>query len=200
VFFFNTTDESDISNYLNKNIQASCDQSILLGTTCRIMADALSREPACLSDLEENKVNSILTLSGSNAENTETVSCCIVCLLCAALRTKWSLNKRVLFCQFKICLKAGIVAHSCKPSIWEAPPCTELSYKVRPGLKNTIEMKWWIKMKRLTSFISSLLYGKLNVPCISYLLFELNLFCFVLFFFFVCLFVCASIFCIPGMS
>ncbi|XP_021065597.1 DNA-dependent protein kinase catalytic subunit [Mus pahari] len=66
-------DESDISNYLNKNIQASCDQNILLGTTCRIMADALSREPACLPDLEESKVNSILTLSGSSAENPERV-------------------------------------------------------------------------------------------------------------------------------
>ncbi|XP_052014740.1 DNA-dependent protein kinase catalytic subunit isoform X2 [Apodemus sylvaticus] len=66
-------DESDISNYLNKNIQASCDQNILLGTTYRIMADALSREPACLSDLEESKLKSIVTLSGSNTENTERV-------------------------------------------------------------------------------------------------------------------------------
>ncbi|GAB1300036.1 DNA-dependent protein kinase catalytic subunit [Apodemus speciosus] len=66
-------DESDISNYLNKNIQASCDQNILLGTTCRIMADALSREPACLSGLEESKAKEILTLSGSNPEDTERV-------------------------------------------------------------------------------------------------------------------------------
>lgn len=62
-----------MSSYLNKNIQASCDQNILLGTTFRIMADALHREPACLSDLEESKVKSILALSGSNAESTEKV-------------------------------------------------------------------------------------------------------------------------------
>ncbi|XP_008767155.1 DNA-dependent protein kinase catalytic subunit isoform X1 [Rattus norvegicus] len=66
-------DESDISNYLNKNIQAFCDQNILLGTSCRIMADALSREPACLSGLEKSKTESIFALSGSNTENTERV-------------------------------------------------------------------------------------------------------------------------------
>ncbi|KAL6085809.1 hypothetical protein STEG23_007048, partial [Scotinomys teguina] len=66
-------DESNMSSYLNKNIQASCDQNILLGTTFRIMADALNREPACLSDLEESKAKSILALSGSNAESTEKV-------------------------------------------------------------------------------------------------------------------------------
>ncbi|XP_060247015.1 DNA-dependent protein kinase catalytic subunit isoform X1 [Meriones unguiculatus] len=66
-------DENSISSYLNKNIQASCDQNILLGTTYKIMADALSREPSCLSDLEESKAKSVLALSGSNAECTEWV-------------------------------------------------------------------------------------------------------------------------------
>ncbi|KAL1788740.1 DNA-dependent protein kinase catalytic subunit isoform X1 [Sigmodon hispidus] len=58
-------DESNMSSSLNKNI--------LLGTTFRIMADALNREPDCLSGLEESKVKSVLALSGSNAESTEKV-------------------------------------------------------------------------------------------------------------------------------
>ncbi|XP_051006522.1 DNA-dependent protein kinase catalytic subunit [Acomys russatus] len=66
-------DEGNISGYFNKNIQASCDQNILLGTTFRIMADALSREPSCLSDLEESKAKSVLAVSGSNTESTERV-------------------------------------------------------------------------------------------------------------------------------
>ncbi|MEJ1281700.1 protein kinase DNA activated catalytic polypeptide [Cricetulus griseus] len=41
--------------------------------SCRFMADALNREPACLSDLEETKAKSVLALSGSDAESTEKV-------------------------------------------------------------------------------------------------------------------------------
>ncbi|CAH6792055.1 Prkdc [Phodopus roborovskii] len=66
-------DESNMSSYLNKNIQFSCNQNILLGTTFRIMADALNREPACLSDLEETKAKSVLALCGCNTESTEKV-------------------------------------------------------------------------------------------------------------------------------
>ncbi|XP_003509504.2 DNA-dependent protein kinase catalytic subunit isoform X1 [Cricetulus griseus] len=66
-------DDSNMSSYFNKNIQASCNQNILLGTTFRFMADALNREPACLSDLEETKAKSVLALSGSDAESTEKV-------------------------------------------------------------------------------------------------------------------------------
>lgn len=62
-----------MSNYLNKSSQVSCDQNILLGTTFKIMADAINREPACLLDLEESKAKSVLALSGSNAESTEKV-------------------------------------------------------------------------------------------------------------------------------
>lgn len=62
-----------MSNYLNKNSRVSCDQNILLGTTFKIMADAINREPACLLDLEESKAKSVLALSGSNGESTEKV-------------------------------------------------------------------------------------------------------------------------------
>ncbi|XP_038201173.1 DNA-dependent protein kinase catalytic subunit [Arvicola amphibius] len=66
-------DETNMSNYLNKNSRVSCDQNILLGTTFKIMADAINREPACLLELEESKAKSVLALSGSNAESTEKV-------------------------------------------------------------------------------------------------------------------------------
>ncbi|MBZ3885751.1 DNA-dependent protein kinase catalytic subunit [Sciurus carolinensis] len=66
-------DENNTSSYLSKNSLASCDQNILLGTTFRIMANALSSEPACLANIEESKAKRILELSGSNAENVEQV-------------------------------------------------------------------------------------------------------------------------------
>uniref|UniRef100_A0A8C5JY83 DNA-dependent protein kinase catalytic subunit n=1 Tax=Jaculus jaculus TaxID=51337 RepID=A0A8C5JY83_JACJA len=66
-------DECNTSSYLNENILDSCNQNILLGTTYRIIADALSREPTCLSDIEERKAKLILVLSGSGTENTEKV-------------------------------------------------------------------------------------------------------------------------------
>ncbi|XP_049981118.1 DNA-dependent protein kinase catalytic subunit [Alexandromys fortis] len=66
-------DETNMSNYLNKNSRVSCDQNILLGTTFKIMADAINREPACLLDLEESKAKSVLALSRSNGESTEKV-------------------------------------------------------------------------------------------------------------------------------
>ncbi|XP_073924597.1 DNA-dependent protein kinase catalytic subunit isoform X2 [Castor canadensis] len=64
-------DENNTSSYLSKNIVASCDQNILLGTTYRIIANALSSEPACLANIEESKAKRILELSGSSAESAE---------------------------------------------------------------------------------------------------------------------------------
>ncbi|GAB5583955.1 DNA-dependent protein kinase catalytic subunit isoform X1 [Prionailurus iriomotensis] len=62
-----------ISSYLSKNVLAFHDQNILLGTTYRIIADALSREPTCLAEIEESKARRILDLSGSSSENTDKV-------------------------------------------------------------------------------------------------------------------------------
>uniref|UniRef100_A0A2K6UN33 DNA-dependent protein kinase catalytic subunit n=1 Tax=Saimiri boliviensis boliviensis TaxID=39432 RepID=A0A2K6UN33_SAIBB len=66
-------DENDISSYLSKNILAFRDQNILLGTTYRILANALSSEPACLAEIEEDKARTILELSGSSSEDSEKV-------------------------------------------------------------------------------------------------------------------------------
>ncbi|XP_045311337.1 DNA-dependent protein kinase catalytic subunit isoform X1 [Leopardus geoffroyi] len=62
-----------ISSYLSKDVLAFHDQNILLGTTYRIIADALSREPTCLAEIEESKARRILDLSGSGSENTDKV-------------------------------------------------------------------------------------------------------------------------------
>lgn len=93
-----------MSNYLNKNSRVSCDQNILLGTTFKIMADAINREPACLLDLEESKAKSVLALSGSNGESTEKVRkveegspSCAAWLFCATRRTKSTSSERVFF-------------------------------------------------------------------------------------------------------
>ncbi|KAM4865347.1 DNA-dependent protein kinase catalytic subunit [Thomomys bottae] len=66
-------EENNTSSYLSNNVLVSCDQNILLGTTYRIMAGALSREPACLADMEESKARLILELSGSSAASAEKV-------------------------------------------------------------------------------------------------------------------------------
>uniref|UniRef100_A0A2K5DLE5 DNA-dependent protein kinase catalytic subunit n=1 Tax=Aotus nancymaae TaxID=37293 RepID=A0A2K5DLE5_AOTNA len=66
-------DENDVSSYLSKNILAFRDQNILLGTTYRIIANALSSEPACLAEIEEDKARTILELSGSSSEDSEKV-------------------------------------------------------------------------------------------------------------------------------
>ncbi|XP_066122188.1 DNA-dependent protein kinase catalytic subunit isoform X1 [Saccopteryx bilineata] len=62
-----------ISSYLGKNLWAFRDHNILLGTTYRIIANALSSEPSCLAEIEEGKARRILELSGSTSENTEKV-------------------------------------------------------------------------------------------------------------------------------
>lgn len=88
VCIFNPTGEST-SSYLSKNVLAFHDQNILLGTTYRIIANALSREPTCLAEIEESKARRILDLSGSSSENPEKVMntgrvnflcLCVVCL------------------------------------------------------------------------------------------------------------------------
>ncbi|XP_054451411.1 DNA-dependent protein kinase catalytic subunit [Pteronotus mesoamericanus] len=61
------------SSYLSKNILAFRDHNILLGTTYRIIANALSSEPSCLAEIEESKARRILELSGSTSENAEKV-------------------------------------------------------------------------------------------------------------------------------
>ncbi|XP_044937720.1 DNA-dependent protein kinase catalytic subunit isoform X2 [Mustela putorius furo] len=57
------------SSYISKNVLAFHDQNILLGTTYRIIAEALIREPNCLAEIEESKARRILDLSGSSTEN-----------------------------------------------------------------------------------------------------------------------------------
>ncbi|XP_032697092.1 DNA-dependent protein kinase catalytic subunit isoform X6 [Lontra canadensis] len=61
------------SSYISKNVLAFHDQNILLGTTYRIIAEALIREPTCLAEIEESKSRRILDLSGSSTENAEKI-------------------------------------------------------------------------------------------------------------------------------
>eukprot|EP00069_Balaena_mysticetus_P017385 bmy_10601T0 len=62
------------SSYLSRNVVASRDHNILVGTTYRIMADALSSEPPCLAGIEESKARSVVELSGSSSEDAEKVA------------------------------------------------------------------------------------------------------------------------------
>ncbi|ELV09918.1 DNA-dependent protein kinase catalytic subunit [Tupaia chinensis] len=66
-------DENSTSSYLSKNSLAFRDQNILWGATCRILADALSSEPACLAEMEGSKAERVMELSGSGSERTEKV-------------------------------------------------------------------------------------------------------------------------------
>ena len=61
------------SSYLSRNVAASRDHNVLVGTTYRIMADALSSEPPCLAGIEESKARSVVELSGSSSEDAEKV-------------------------------------------------------------------------------------------------------------------------------
>nr|XP_019572365.1 PREDICTED: DNA-dependent protein kinase catalytic subunit isoform X2 [Rhinolophus sinicus] len=61
------------SSYLSKNILSFRDQNILLGTTYKIIANALNSQPTCLAEIEESKARRILELSGATSENTEKV-------------------------------------------------------------------------------------------------------------------------------
>uniref|UniRef100_A0A8C6J8U6 DNA-dependent protein kinase catalytic subunit n=1 Tax=Melopsittacus undulatus TaxID=13146 RepID=A0A8C6J8U6_MELUD len=65
--------EDTKSDYLCKNIMAFRNQYLLLGTTYHVMADALSQDPRCLEQIEEEKVEKISTLSGESLESPEKV-------------------------------------------------------------------------------------------------------------------------------
>ncbi|KAG8442079.1 hypothetical protein GDO86_011029, partial [Hymenochirus boettgeri] len=56
------------TEYLNKDTQACRYQNLLLGTTYRIMADALSKEPSCLDQIDETKAIRVIELSESKNE------------------------------------------------------------------------------------------------------------------------------------
>ncbi|XP_077022849.1 DNA-dependent protein kinase catalytic subunit isoform X2 [Tamandua tetradactyla] len=66
--------DENSSSYLDKNTLAFCDQNILLGTTYRVIANALSSEPTCLGQIEESKARKILELSGFSSENAGKVT------------------------------------------------------------------------------------------------------------------------------
>ncbi|XP_016054399.1 PREDICTED: DNA-dependent protein kinase catalytic subunit [Miniopterus natalensis] len=61
-------------SYSSTNPLGLRDRNVLLGTTYRIMANALSSEPSCLAEIEESKARRILELSGSSSENVEKVA------------------------------------------------------------------------------------------------------------------------------
>ncbi|XP_042110110.1 DNA-dependent protein kinase catalytic subunit [Ovis aries] len=52
---------------------ASRDHHVLLGTTYRILADALCDEPTCLAEIGESKARSVVELSGSSSEDADKV-------------------------------------------------------------------------------------------------------------------------------
>uniref|UniRef100_A0A8C8B914 DNA-dependent protein kinase catalytic subunit n=1 Tax=Otus sunia TaxID=257818 RepID=A0A8C8B914_9STRI len=61
------------SDYLSKNIMAFRNQNLLMGTTYHIMANALSQDPRCLEQIEEEKAGKISVLSGESVESPEKV-------------------------------------------------------------------------------------------------------------------------------
>ncbi|NP_989989.4 DNA-dependent protein kinase catalytic subunit [Gallus gallus] len=65
--------EDTKSDYLNKNIMAFRNQNLLLGTTYHIMANALSQDPKCFEQIEEEKTGKILELSGESSESPEKI-------------------------------------------------------------------------------------------------------------------------------
>lgn len=58
---------------LSKNIEILRNQNLLLGITYRIMAVALSKDPWCLEELEEDKVRKVSMLSGEKPDSPEKV-------------------------------------------------------------------------------------------------------------------------------
>uniref|UniRef100_A0A8C3EIM9 DNA-dependent protein kinase catalytic subunit n=1 Tax=Corvus moneduloides TaxID=1196302 RepID=A0A8C3EIM9_CORMO len=65
--------EDTKSDYLSKNIMAFRNQNLLLGTTYHIMANALSRDPRCLEQIEKEKAGKISVISGESLENPKKV-------------------------------------------------------------------------------------------------------------------------------
>ena len=60
-------------NTLSTSTLASRDHHVLLGTTYRILADALCDEPTCLAEIGESKARSVVELSGSSSEDADKV-------------------------------------------------------------------------------------------------------------------------------
>ncbi|XP_054250756.1 DNA-dependent protein kinase catalytic subunit [Indicator indicator] len=65
--------EDSRSDDLSKNITAFRNQNLLLGTAYHIMANALSQDPKCLEQIEEQKAGKISVLTGESLENPEKV-------------------------------------------------------------------------------------------------------------------------------
>ncbi|KAK2522227.1 Prkdc [Columba guinea] len=65
--------EDTKSDYVSKNIMASRNQNLLLGTTYHIMANALSQDPRCLKEIGEEKAGKISVVSGESLESPEKV-------------------------------------------------------------------------------------------------------------------------------
>ncbi|XP_035175280.1 DNA-dependent protein kinase catalytic subunit [Oxyura jamaicensis] len=65
--------EDTKSDYLSRNIMAFRNQNLLLGTTYCVMANALSQDPGCLEQIEEEKAVKISVLSGESLESPEKV-------------------------------------------------------------------------------------------------------------------------------
>uniref|UniRef100_A0A8C3LKV0 DNA-dependent protein kinase catalytic subunit n=1 Tax=Chrysolophus pictus TaxID=9089 RepID=A0A8C3LKV0_CHRPC len=65
--------EDTKSDYLNENMMAFRNQNLLLGTTYHIMANALSQDPKCFEQIEEEKAGKILELLGESSESPEKI-------------------------------------------------------------------------------------------------------------------------------
>ncbi|XP_048363545.1 DNA-dependent protein kinase catalytic subunit isoform X2 [Sphaerodactylus townsendi] len=65
-------DESK-TDTLSKDMLTFRNQNLLLGTTFQIMANALSKDPRCLEQIEEEKAKKVLSLSGERPDNIEKV-------------------------------------------------------------------------------------------------------------------------------
>uniref|UniRef100_A0A7M4FFG4 DNA-dependent protein kinase catalytic subunit n=1 Tax=Crocodylus porosus TaxID=8502 RepID=A0A7M4FFG4_CROPO len=65
--------DKNVPDHLSKSIEVLRNQNLLLGTTYRIMAVALSKDPRCLEELEEDKVRKVSMLSGEKPDSPEKV-------------------------------------------------------------------------------------------------------------------------------
>ncbi|KYO26142.1 DNA-dependent protein kinase catalytic subunit isoform B [Alligator mississippiensis] len=65
--------DENVPDQLSKNIEILRNQNLLLGITYRIMAVALSKDPWCLEELEEDKVRKVSMLSGEKPDSPEKV-------------------------------------------------------------------------------------------------------------------------------
>ncbi|XP_062426360.1 DNA-dependent protein kinase catalytic subunit [Rhea pennata] len=65
--------EDTKSDYLSKKTMAFRNQNLLLGTTYRIIANALSHDPRCLEQIKEEKARKVAVLSGESLESPEKI-------------------------------------------------------------------------------------------------------------------------------